>query len=34
VRVFIVGTKAGRGLPRMGIPVPDLEDKDEASLRN
>eukprot|EP00536_Pseudo-nitzschia_multiseries_P018069 jgi/Psemu1/54018/gm1.54018_g len=29
LRVVVVGTEAARGLPRMGIPVPGLEEDDE-----
>jgi len=36
LRVVVVGTEAARGLPRMGIPVPDLQQEveDESSIRN
>ena len=33
LRIIIVGTEAARGLPKMGIPVPDLEDATESSIR-
>ena len=33
LRVVLVGTEAARGLPRMGIPVPDLEDATAESVR-
>lgn len=35
LRIVIVGTEAARGLPRMGIPVPELkEEEDDSSIRN
>lgn len=33
LRMIIVGTEAARGLPQMGIPVPDLEGATESSIR-
>jgi hypothetical protein len=34
LRIVVVGTEAARGLPKMGIPVPDLEGATESSIRD
>jgi hypothetical protein len=34
LRIIVVGTEAARGLPKMGIPVPDLDGATESSIRD
>ena len=33
-RIILVGTEAARGLPKMGIPVPNLKEATESSIRD
>ncbi len=34
LRIIVVGTEAARGLPKMGIPVPDFRGATESTIRN